>query len=76
MAETKWDRIASTYSIGGDTAEIIYSTAVLYVCKSELSFSSDMRRISGLGEAFSRRSDQRVQHTYSIGTVYGNIMET
>lgn len=48
MAVTKCDKIAATYSIGGDTTERMCRTALLYVCRSELSFNSDMRRISGL----------------------------
>lgn len=77
IAETKLDKIASTYSIGGDTAESTYRTAVLYVCRSELSLSSDMRRISGLIRLSATSFvDLKVEQTYSIGTAYGNIVET
>jgi hypothetical protein len=44
----KLSKIASTYSVGGVTADRMYSTAELYDCSSELSFNSDMRSISGL----------------------------
>lgn len=53
MAVTKFFKISAMYSTGGDTAERTYKTAELYICKSELSLSSDIRRISGLG----RRSE-------------------
>ena len=48
IAVTKCSRMTSMYSTGGDTAEMIYKTAELYLCNSELSLSSDIRRISGL----------------------------
>ena len=47
-ASTKLSRIVSMNSTGGVTADKIYRTAELYACSSELSFSSDMRSISGL----------------------------
>lgn len=41
-------RISGTYTSGTATADSTYSTAELYTCRSELSLSSDIRRISGL----------------------------
>jgi len=78
MAVTKCDKIAATYSIGGDTTERMCRTALLYVCRSELSFNSDMRRISGLQKfRYAVESmDQTVGGTYSIGTAYGKIIDT
>lgn len=61
MAVTKFFKISAMYSTGGDTAERTYKTAELYICKSELSLSSDIRRISGLG----RRSDYLQSYSWA-----------